>query len=130
MISYVVVEKMSVEYEALIQFYSELTTVFHDKNYLAYFVSAKMFLPSDVHHMSALPDKDIAMCILNKISASLESAEKQSFYRMLEIMKEHGSHHAQQLAENMKAFVKRIEPVNVENTEFVVTSVEGICINT
>ena len=126
-ISCVVVEKMSVEYEALTQFYSELTAVFHDKNYLAYFVSAKIFLPSDIRHMSTLPDKDIAMCIVNRISASLESAEKQSFYKMLEIMKEHGNHHAQKLAEDMRAFV---EPVVIENTESVATFVEGMCINT
>ena len=122
---------MSVECEALIQFYNELLVVFCDKNYLAYFVSAKIFLPRDVCHMSKLSDNGIAVCILVKIFASLESAEKQSFYKMLEIMKEHGNLHAQQLAENMKAFIKGIEPVVVvENTKAVVTSVEGMYINT
>ena len=81
--------------------------------------------------MSTLPDNDKAICILNNISASLESDEKQSFYKMLEIMKEHGNLHAQQLAENMKAFVSGVDPVViVENTEAVVMSIEGIYINT
>ena len=38
---------------------------------------------------------------------------------MLEIMQEHGKPHAQQLAENMKAFV------TIENTKVAVTLVEG-----
>ena len=39
-------------------------------------------------------------------------------------MKKHGSLHAQQLAENMKASVRGVVPV--ENTEAAVMSIEGI----
>ena len=55
--------------------------------------------------MSKLPDNDRAMRLLKNISAPLECGEKQSFYKMLEIMQTHGKHHAQQLAENIIAVV-------------------------
>ena len=69
------------------------------------------------------------MCILNNISASLEFDDEQSFYKMLEIMQDHGNLHARQLAENMKAFIKGIDPiVIIENTEVVVASIGGMYI--
>ena len=114
------------EYEALIKFYNKLTAVFHDKNYLSHFVPAGIISLNDVHHMSNLPDSDRAMCLLKKISGSLEYSEKRNFYTMLDIMQEHGNLCAQQLAENMKAFIEGVEPVVIENTEVVVTSVEGM----
>ena len=78
------VEKQSlIEYEAFIQFYSELITVFHDKSYLVLFVPTKIISPSDVDHMYDLPDNKRAMCLLKNISASLECGEKQSFDKML-----------------------------------------------
>ena len=120
------VEKKLIEYQALIKFYSKLTTVFHDKAYLSHFVSAGVISINDVHDMSSLPDNDRAMSLLKNISAPLEFGKKQNFHRMLEIMQEHGNLHAQQLAENMKAFVRGVEPVViVENTGAVVTSAEG-----
>ena len=114
------------EYEALIKFYNKLTAVFHDKNYLSHFVPAGIISLNDVHHMSNLPDSDRAMCLLKKISGSLEYSEKRNFYTMLDIMQGHGNLCAQQLAENMKAFIEGVEPVVIENTEVVVTSVEGM----
>ena len=99
-----------IEYEAFIQFYNELITVFQDKNYLIHFVPTKIISPSDAHYMYNLSDIDRAMCLLKNISAPLECGEKQSFHKMLEIMQIHGKSYAQSLAENMKKFVSGKDP--------------------
>ena len=104
------VDKESVECNAFIKFFSKLTTVFHDKNYLVHFVPAGIISPNDVHNMSNLSDNDRAMCLLKNISASLECGEKQSFYVMLEIMQAHGNLLAQQLADCIKVFVRGVDP--------------------
>ena len=114
------------EYSAFIQFYDKLTVVFHDKNYLSHFVPAGIISPNDVHHMSNLPDNDRAMCLLKKISAPLECSEKQSFYKMLEIMRDHGNLFAKQLAENMLLLVRGVNPVVRNETSSV--AIEGIYI--
>ena len=121
------VGKMLNEYEALTKFYNKLTAVFHDKSYLSHFVPAGIILVNDVHHMSDLPDNDRAICLLKNISTPLERNEKQNFYKMLEIMQEHGNLHAQQLADNMKAFVTGMDTlVIIKSTKAVATSSEGI----
>lgn len=56
--------------------------------------------------MSNLPDDERAVHLLKNISAPLECGEKQNFYKMLEIMQTHGSSFAQQLAENIIAFIR------------------------
>ena len=117
-------EKGSVEYKAFIQFYDQLTTVFHNKDYLAHFVPASIISPNDVNHLFNLMDNDRAVCFLKNISAPLECGEKQSFYIMLEIMQVHGNLHAQQLAENIKEFVRR-EDLTVVSRNTTVAPVEG-----
>ena len=112
------------EYSAFIQFYDKLTVVFHDKNYLSHFVPAGIISPSDVHHMSTLPDNDRAMCLLKNISAPLECGENQSFYKMLEIMKTYGSLYVKQLAEDITLFLKGINPV--AKNETTSTAIEGM----
>ena len=121
---YFYVGETSVEYNTFIQFYDKLTTVFHDKNYLSHFVPAGIISPNDVHHMSNLPDNDRATCLLKKISAPLECGEKQSFYKMLEIMRDHGNLFAKQLAENMSLFVRGVNPVVRNETSSI--AIEGI----
>ena len=106
------------EYNAFIQFYDKLITVFHDKSYPSHFVLARIISPDDVHDMSNLLDNDRAVQLLKNISGPLKCGEKQSFYKMLEIMEIYGEHHVQQLAENIKAFV--------ESAETVVAPIEGI----
>ena len=98
------------EYTAFIEFYSQLTTVFHDKNYLAHFVSAGIILPGDHHRMSTLQDGDRATDLLKHISAPLECGEKQGFYKMWEMMQVHGNLHGQQLAEKIRAFIRGVNP--------------------
>ena len=112
------------EYKAFIKFISRLSTVFHDKNYLAHFVSAGIISPNDVDDLSKLSNNERAMVLLRNISASLEFGEKQSFYKMLEIMQAHGNLFAQQLADHIKVFVRGEDPAVVSmSTE--VAPIEG-----
>ena len=113
------------EYKAFVDFYSKLTTVFHDKNYIVHFVTAGIISPNDVDGLSKLSNNDRAMSLLKNISAPLECGEKQSFYKMLEIMQTHGNHHAQQLTENIKAVVRGVDPGTSQSVETVVTPSEG-----
>ena len=117
----------SVEYRAFIHFFNKLTTVFHDKGYLVHFVPAGIISPNDVDEMSSLSNSDRAVRLLKNISDPLECGEKQSFYKMLDILQTHGNRHAKQLAENIKAFVRGVDPVvTSENTGNVVASIEGM----
>lgn len=118
------------ECEVFIDSYSKLITVFNDKNYLHHFVPAKIVLPSDVQHMFSLPDSDRAVYLLNKISAPLECGETECFYKMLEIMQEHGNGHAQKLAENMKAMAVVREPIAPIEGAYVATYLCVKCIAT
>ena len=118
---FVYTEKVLIEYESFVKFYSELTTVFCDKNYIPHFVPAKIISPNDVHSMSNLPDNDRAVCLLKSISNPLECGEYQNFYKMLEIMRDHGNLHVQQLAENIKAFIKGVGPVVISKGNGTVT---------
>ena len=113
------------ECNTFIQFYSKLTTVFHDKNYLAHFVTAGIISPNDVHDMSKLPDNDRAMSLLKNISGPLEYGEKQGFYKMLEIMQAHGNLFAQQLAGNINMLVRGVDPAVISTGKQVVIPTEG-----
>lgn len=114
------------EYKAFIKFFSRLSTVFHDKNYLAHFVSAGIISPNDVDDLSKLPSNDRAMSLLKNISASLEFGEKQSFYKMLDIMQAHGNLPAQQLADHMKVFVRGGDPAVVSMDTTITILTEGM----
>ena len=101
----------SVEYSAFKKFYSQLTTVFCDTNYLSHFVSESIISLSDVDHISSLSGRNRALCVLRSISAPLECGETQSFYKMLEIMQSHGNLHAKNLAENVSKYVRDLQSV-------------------
>ena len=116
------------EYTAFIKFYSQLTSVFHDKNYLAHFVSAGIILPDDHHRMSTLLDNNRATDLLKHISALLECGEKQGFYKMLEIMQTYGKLHGRQLAEKIKAFIIGVNPTTSTTTDIAVRT-EGMYIH-
>ena len=117
------------EYSAFIKLYSQLTTVFRDKSYLAHFVSAGIILPDDHHRISTMLDNDRAMDLLRHISAPLECGEKQCFYKMLEIMQTYGNLHGQQLAEKIKAFIREVNPTTCAGTDITVhTEGTGTCL--
>ena len=93
-----------------IKFYSRLTTVFRNKDYLPHLVTAKIVVPDSVHYLSSLSNRDRAMRLLEYISDSLEGGEKEYFYRMLEIMQDQGNIHAQNVAEEInKALVSGVD---------------------
>ena len=102
------------EYKAFVNFYSKLRTVFHDRNYTVHFVSAGIISPKDVDDMYMLSDNDRAKSLLKNISASLQCGEKQGFYKMLEILQVHGNFSAQQLADDIKVFVRGEDPAVAE----------------
>ena len=111
------VDKESVEYKAFNRFYNELITVLYDKSYLTHFIASGTISVHDVHHISDLPENDRAMHLLKYISAPLEYSEKQSFYKMLEIMKTHGNLYAMELAENIETFISEVDSATLHYTE-------------
>ena len=121
------VEGKSVEYEAFIQFHNEFTKVLHDKSYIPHLVSARIISLNDVHHMSNLPDNERAVCILKIISDPLESGENQNFYRMLEVIQDHGNCDAQKLVEDVKTLIAS-KDYNIRSTEAAAAPTEGIVI--
>ena len=113
------------EYNAVIKFYSRLTTVFHDKSYLFHFVSAGIIPPDNASQINNLPDNERAICILKSISAPLECGEKQNFKKMLKIMQDHGNLYAQQLAKDVNTCVMGQDPVVKSKTIETTTVIEG-----
>ena len=122
--------KETIEYEAFVQFYSKLIAVFHDKSYIPHFVPTKIISPNDVDQVSNLSDSDRAICLLKNISAPLKCGEKQNFYYMLEVIQVYGNLQAQELAENITAFVKRMDKnenmIKIDKNENIPTLAEGI----
>ena len=117
------------EHSALIDFYGKLATVFHDKKYLFHFVSAGIIPSDNADQMYNLPDIDRAVCLLNSVLTPIECGEKQNFYKMLEIIEDHGNIHTKQLAEGIKASVRREDPVIKSKTTGTATTVsKGTCI--
>ena len=90
------------EYGVFIKFYSKLTMVLRNKDYLPHLVTARIVAPNNIHRLSDLSNDDRAMHLLEYISDSLVGGEKGCFYRMLEILQEHGNLHAQSVAEEIK----------------------------
>ena len=90
--------------------------MFQNKNYLPHFVSEDMISLDDLHDMYNLSDDDRAMCILKVISTPLRDGGNQPFYKMLEVMRINGNPDAQQLSEDINAFVKGVSPVVVSDT--------------
>ena len=95
-----------------IKFYSRLTTVFRNKDYLPHLVTAGIVAPDSVHYLSSLSNRDRAMRLLEYISDSLEGGEKECFDRMLKIMQDQGNLHAQNVAEEInKALVSGVDSI-------------------
>ena len=95
-----------------VKFYSKLTVVFRNKDYLPYLVTARIVPPDNIHYLSSLSNRDRPMRILEYISDSLDGGDTQCFYDMLEIMKDHGNNHAQNLAEEVnKAVIRGVDPL-------------------
>ena len=95
------IEKESVEYSVFVKFYSKLTTVLCDKEYLPHLVTAELVSPDNVHHLSNMSNRDRAMRILEYISNSLCGDDTQCFYIMLKIMEDHGTFHGKSLAKDI-----------------------------
>ena len=99
-----------VEYRVFIKFYSRLSTVFHNKDYLPHLVAARVVSPDSIRHLSSLSNRDRAVRLLACISDSFEGGEKGCFYGMLKVMQEHGNLHAQNVAKEInKAIVSGVD---------------------
>lgn len=94
-------EEELLEKTVLIKFFSKLTTVFHDKDYLPHLVTARIVSTDNVHHLSSMSHRDRGMRVLEYVSDSLDGGHKECFYKMLEIMRNHGNSFAQNLAEEI-----------------------------
>ena len=123
-----------IEYEAFILFHNKINKVLCDKRFTPHFVSAKIISLNDVRHISNLPDNQRATCLLKSISGPIENGDTQNFYKLLEIMRDHGNPDAQKLVEDIKAFIGRNDP-SIRSTETAAAPTKGkvisngICFN-
>ena len=101
--------------------------MFYDANYLSHFVRDRIILARDVDHITSLPGRDRAVCVLNNITASLEGGNTQSFYKMLEIMQSYGTLHAQEVANDILKLVSNVVSVVPKEGTYVHMSVAYVC---
>ena len=94
-----------IEYDAFVTCYSDLTHVFQTNTFAPHFVSAHIITMNEHHDICTLQPKDSIVRLLRSISAPLESGQTGNFYKMLEIMQNHGNVHARSLAEKINAFI-------------------------
>lgn len=81
--------------------------MFGSKDYLPHFVTAGIISPNDLHDLSRMRSRDRAMRLLQYISDSLQCDDTQCFYKMLEIMKNHGhAEHVPKIAKKMNEAIR------------------------
>ena len=101
----------SLEYRVFIKFYSKLTTVFRNEDYLPHLVTAEIVTPNSACHLYNLPSNVRAMRLLQYISYSLDGGKKECFDKMLEILQEHGNLHAQGVAEEINRVISEVDSI-------------------
>ena len=78
--------------------------------------------------MSTVSDNERAVCILKTISHPLECGDNENFYKMLEVIHDHGNPHAQELVEDIKALIGSKDH-DIKSTETAASPTEGIVIS-
>ena len=88
------------EHEVFIQYYSKLTSILQ-VDLTPHFVTAKIITLSDedeITKASTTSHRAAMKMLLKPVSSSLETGYTTSFYKMLEIMQQHGNDAAQHLS--------------------------------
>jgi len=99
------------EYDVFIQYYSRLTSILQ-VDLTPHFVTAKIITLSDedeITKTSTASHRAAMKMLLKPVSSSLETGYTTSFYKMLEIIQQHGIDAAQHLAGEILAEVKSPE---------------------
>jgi len=96
------------EYKAFIQYYSKLTSILQ-VDLTPHFITAKIITLSDedeITKASTTSHRTAMKMLLKPVSSSLETGYTTSFYKMLEIIQQHGNDAAQHLAGEILAEVE------------------------
>ena len=90
------------ELKAFRQHYSGLTRMLFNTNLTPHLIQEGVIALLDQDELNAIPTSvGKASFVLPKVSSALETGETGSFYKILEIMKYHGNHAAQQLSDTI-----------------------------
>jgi len=109
------------EYEVFIQYYSKLTSILQ-VDLTPHFVTVKIITLSDedeITKASATSHRAAMKMLLKPVSSSLEAGYTTSFYKMLEIIQQHGNDAAQHLAGEILAEVKSPELKKSDGNEYM-----------
>ena len=90
------------ELEIFRQHYSGLTTMLFNTNLTPYLIQEGVIALTDQEELNAIATSSgKAAFVLPKITSALKTDNTESFYKILEIMKCHGNHAAQQLSDTI-----------------------------
>jgi len=103
---YIVGATLLMEREAFITYYSDLTQVFRTNTFAAHFVSARIITMTDHDEICSLSPTSGGIRLLRNVSAPLETGDTRNFYKMLDIMQNHGNNHARTLVGSMQSFIR------------------------
>ena len=90
----------AIEYKVFIQYYSKLTSILQ-VDLTPHFVTAEIITLSDedeITKASTTSHRAAMKMLLKPVSSSLETGYTTSFYKMLEIMQQHGNDATQHLS--------------------------------
>ena len=84
------------------QHYSGLTTMLFNTNLTPHLIQGGVIALADQEELDAKPTSlGKASFVLPKVTSALKIGNTESFYKILEIMKCHGNHAAQQLSDTI-----------------------------
>ena len=96
----------SAEYTVILEFYSKLIDVLQVKSLAPYLIEGHVFTPQDGENVGTIASrKRAAEFLLAKISAPLKASFENcsvSFYKFLDIAKQHGSADTVQLCDDIE----------------------------
>jgi len=102
---YIVGVALLMEYEAFVTYYPDLTQVFRTNTLAAHFVSARIITMTDHDEICSLSPTYGGLRLLRNVSAPLETGNTRNFYKMLDIMQNHGNSHAKTLVRSIQSFI-------------------------
>ena len=111
------------EKDILIKHYSDIHNIVRDSKEIApYCVSEKIITPQDDRdiHNTEDPSKQVNI-LLHRIIGPVQAGNPQGFYRLLDIMEQHGLKPTQQLATEIK------QSLNIESSCMVNVLLQLIC---
>ena len=91
------------EYEVFIKFYGDLASVLPIPTLSHHLVAKRLLNTMEEQELNAISTSvKKAVCVLRKISSSLEAGQTQSFYMFLGVVEEHGNAASKQVVHKLK----------------------------